>query len=204
MSVTFESILATYEAKALAAGHAPSGRACEWRSEIARAIVDRNAPALKVLANGCNPTGLAVFCEVAGIKVPRTQRDQWAAIKAFCCYSDDLDAAAEGKAAAARETKAAARDLEWARNAADHLRVRDDAGNVVTGRQWLESKIADGFNTLRAEKRGGAVTVYDLVKPGESAFYRLTARNWAPVAKYARAMQSAGLLTPHPGVQILA
>lgn len=184
--MTYESILALYNAKAEAAGHATGDRVCEWRSAIARAIVARDALALRVLANGVNPTGLALFCEVAGIKIPRTQRDQWAAIMAFCDYTPEQEAARVATETAKREARAAARDLEWSRRAAEGMRIRTEAG-TVTGREWLDSAIADGFNTLRARKRG-AVTVYDLVKPGSSTFFQLTGKGWKAVSDYARAL----------------
>lgn len=194
MSHTFESILAVYGAKAEAAGHATGARVDEWRAAIARAIIERDAPALKVVCNGCNPVALSVFCEVAGIKPPRTQRDQWKAVKAFCGYSDEQEAAAEAARKADQDAKSAAFDLKCASGAAEAFKVRDEDGTVINGREWLERRIASGFNTLRGSKRG-AVTVYDLMMPQCSTFYRLTARNWAPVAALARAHAASGKLT---------
>lgn len=194
MSHTFESVLAIYNAKAEAAGHPSGARVDDWRAAIARAIVERDAPALKVICNGCNPVALSVFGEVAGIKPPRTQRDQWKAVKAFCNYSDEQDAAAEATRKADLDAKSAAFDMKCALGAAEAFKVRDEDGTVINGREWLERRMASGFSSLRGSKRG-AVTVYDLMKPQCSTFYRLTARGWAPVAALARAMAASGKLT---------
>ena len=193
-TLTLAAVLAVYNAKAAAAGHPPLGRSADWRETISQAIVNRDAPALKVLANGCNPTGLAVLFEVAGLgKPPRTQRDQWAAIKAWCGYSPEAEATAEAEAKAARDANAAARDLDWTGRAADAFRVRDGS-DTLTGREWLDRRISEGFTLLTNAKRG-AVAVYDLRRPGDAVFYRLTSRNWAPVAALARAYAAAGKLS---------
>jgi hypothetical protein len=187
MNHTLESIIALYNAKADAAGQPIRPHVCEWRATISRAIVERDAPALKVLANGVNPTGLAVFCEVAGIKAPRTQRDQWAAIKAFCGYSEEQDAARVEARKAELAQAAVTREVEWSARAAERVSINMGSGVTMTGREWVDSAIADGWTRLSSWKRGAA-TAYGLARPGESTVRCMDGKGWGPIARYARAV----------------
>ncbi|WP_370601862.1 hypothetical protein [Pseudomonas nitroreducens] len=72
--------IAAYYAQELASrtGHAP--RVSDYHRLFAESILSRNAYGLSALANGLNNVGKAVFSQVTGVHLPRTQSGTWAAI----------------------------------------------------------------------------------------------------------------------------
>lgn len=151
---------------------AEPSRFAKTAERLLKNIRDKNADGLiETVANGLNPASLRAFEVLTGIKMPRSQRDQRAAIDKYCGISPEDRAKIEADRKAAHDAKVEAdrkaQALAEGEKIMKDTRVRVKSGEVTTAQKLLE----DGW-TVKRVKRGAASNTH-LVAPDGSGYFRI-------------------------------
>lgn len=133
--------------------------------------------ARKDLTNGSNQTGLRVFAKFAGITLPRSQRDQKAAIDAWAGITPEQRASSDKVKADTKASQSADKSMKSARSGAASVAMHSPDGKSVDGAAWVDGLIAEGYTVI--VQRGAAT---HLAKPDGSG-YRMPHK---AIAAYAR------------------
>ena len=134
-------------------------------------IREKNADGLiSVVANGLNPASLRAFEVLTGVKMPRAQRDQRAAIDRYCGITPErraqMDAESAARAKEKEEAERRADALAEGRRLAEK-KVQLPGEGLVSLQELLER----GW-TVQRVKRGAAYNVR-LVDPKTGRFFRI-------------------------------
>lgn len=151
----------------------------EFHLQIARAIIAREPTGFAMIWNGSNPQLRAMWERFTGRKLPKGQDATRRAVYEWAGADLAADVAAE---TAARNERAAARDLADKRRAAEAVTVTMSDDRKVTGGAYVDERARDGWEfedsppVLHKDGRG----------------VKLTKRGFGLIAKYARALYAAG------------
>jgi N12 class adenine-specific DNA methylase len=120
-----------------------SGTVNTLHKDFAVAIVNKDAAALRYLANGLNDVGKRVFSEVTGVPLPRQQSKTWDTLMEWGGIDPQQQALQDEHRQAGRAWTRAAKDLEALKNGAEAVK-------------HIDSLIEQGFNHYHEVKTGKA------------------------------------------------
>lgn len=135
-------------------------RVDEFHIKFARAVVDKDAYALRYLSNGLNDQGKRVFSAVTGITLPKQQGATWKAILEWAGVSEAQATLQDAQKDLAREEaslRKAISNFDFIQNEIKDIVSRGFNQLKKVGREtWLINSESQGFNL---SKRGGKLNI---------------------------------------------
>jgi|GEM_PF-4650401 len=132
----------------------------EFHIKFARAVVNKDAYALRYLSNGLNDQGKRVFSAVTGVALPKQQGATWQAILEWAGVSDAKATLHDAQKDLAREEvylRKAISNFDFIQNEIKDIVSRGFNQLKKVGREtWLINSESQGFNL---SKRGGKLSV---------------------------------------------
>lgn len=180
-----DEIAAIYAAE-MAAQYGNSAEVGDMHRDFARAVTGKDGYALKFLSNGMNDAAKRAFTKVTGVALPKGQGATWDAIKSWAGITAEQDAERETKQREQTSAERSKKEAEAVTRAAERV-VVDGEQN---GREWVDSLIERGFNSL-VTKKVGAATQYWLINSDTDGF-NLTSMRGAGDALWKYAKQIVG------------
>lgn len=135
----------------------------KYPNRFAKAIEAKDIQELLIFLDapeGDNVTTKRLVHDVYGLKtfgVPAADRRR--AIFEFCGYDDAKRIQYEQELEKARADKVAQGELEKAKNRASQVSYRVD-GEIMTGAEYVDKRVAAGYDEILTRKRGNAVTYW--------------------------------------------
>lgn len=144
----------------------------DFHRKFADAIIDKDAYALKHLANGMNNIGKRVFSEVVGVKLPKTQAATWEAIRDWAGVTDAQDAQRNADIQAQRDARRAQEAEEDAIEKVTNALGTLPDGTVISVKEFIDVTIKNGHTRIEKRQKG-AVPYYVLANPDTQCNYIL-------------------------------
>lgn len=179
-----------FELHMLLAGRERNRGNYHYGNRIASAMLGRDlAMLLEVLDNPNNKSTKRAIREVIGVNLLSvTGAERRRAIFHMCGFSQQERDVWEQQLAEAKAEKRRLEAMEQAKQAAESVRYAIGGGQAMTGKQYVDLCIAEGFSKIVPSRRGSAVS-YLLVDPKREVSRPLKAKDGT--LDYARACLTA-------------